>query len=257
MPRLKRGDVQKHKVLDVPLEDGALDGGTEGHHFIGIDGPVRFLAEEVPDQPLDERHPGLAADENDLVQLLGGLAALLERILDGDEGEFNQVLDHFFQLLAGEGGLQVLRPAGSLGDEGQADLDAIQGGEFAFGLFAGFLEALEGHAIAGQVDAGLLAELLHQPVLDGQVDVLAAEEGVAAGGQHLEDAVIHLHEGEIDGAPAKIIDAQDLFDALLVEPVGQGRGRGLVDDALDVQPGDACPRPWWPGAGRRRNRPGR
>ena len=133
----------------------------------------------------------------------------------------------------------MLGTAGALGDEGQAHFHPVEGGEFALGLLRGFLEPLQGHAVAAQVDAGGGVEVVHQPLQDGLVEVLAAQEGVAAGGQHLEHAVVHLHDREVEGAPAEVEDGQDLPEPLLVQPVGQGRGGGLVDDAQHVQPGDA------------------
>jgi hypothetical protein len=167
------------------------------------------------------------------------LAGVLQGVLDRDHGARHQVGDHGLQLLPGHGGLQVLGAGGTLGDEGQAHLHPVQGGQLALGLFRGFLEPLEGHAVLGQVDPGGGAEVVHQPLQDGLVEVLAAQEGVAAGGQHFEHAVVHLHDGEVEGAAAEVVDGQDLPDPLLVQPIGQGRRGGLVDDAQHVEAGDA------------------
>ncbi len=82
-----------------------------------------------------------------------------------------------------------------------------------------------------------------QEVDDAHVEVLAAEEGVAVGGQHLELVLAldlrDLDDGDVEGAAAQVVDGDLLVAALLVHAVGQGRGGGLVDDALDLEPGDA------------------
>jgi hypothetical protein len=101
----------------------------------------------------------------------------------------------------------------------------------------GLLQPLERHVVEAQVDAGLRLELLDQVVDDALVEVLAAEVGVAVGALDLEHAVAELEDRDVEGAAAEVEDrdgpARDLAEA-----VGErGRGR-LVDDALDVQPGD-------------------
>ena len=80
-------------------------------------------------------------------------------------------------------------------------------------------------------------ELGHEPVDDRLVEVVAAEVVVAGGGLHLEDAVADLQHGHVEGAAAEVED-EDRLVGLLVEPVRQRGGGGLVDDALDVEPGD-------------------
>ena len=66
---------------------------------------------------------------------------------------------------------------------------------------------------------------------------------VAGGGAHLNggEAVVilaHLEEGHVEGAATEVEDQDELVFLALFEAVGQGRGRGLVDDALDLEAGD-------------------
>ena len=90
-----------------------------------------------------------------------------------------------------------------------------------------------------------LLELGDDVVDDALVEVLAAEEGVAVGRQHLELLLAvdvgDLDDRDVEGAAAQVIDG-DLAVALLrlVQAEGQRRGGRLVDDALDVQAGDAA-----------------
>ncbi len=60
---------------------------------------------------------------------------------------------------------------------------------------------------------------------------------VAGGRLDLEHAVADLQHRHVEGAAAEVED-EDRLVGLLVEAIGQRGGGRLVDDALDVQPGD-------------------
>jgi len=83
----------------------------------------------------------------------------------------------------------------------------------------------------------LLLELRDQPVDDHLVDVVTAQVGVAVGGLHLEDAVAELEDRDVVCAAAQVED-RDLLVLLLVQPVGEGRRGGLVDDAAHLESRD-------------------
>ena len=87
------------------------------------------------------------------------------------------------------------------------------------------------------------------------IEVLAAEEGIAVGREHLELALAvdfgNLDDGDVERTAAQVIDRDLAVRALLVEAVGQRRRGGLVDDALDVRGPRCGRRPWSPGAASR------
>ncbi len=66
-------------------------------------------------------------------------------------------------------------------DEGQVDVGFHRGRQLALGLFRTFLEALQGHLVAAQVNALLFLEFVSHVVNDQLVKVLATEEGVTVG----------------------------------------------------------------------------
>ena len=96
-------------------------------------------------------------------------------------GALDHILDQGFQLGAGELDIQMLRPAGVGGNEGQVDVRLGRAGQFDLGLLRGLFEALQGELVLAQVDALVLFELGGQVVDDLGVEILAAQEGVAIG----------------------------------------------------------------------------
>ena len=85
-PEAQRGDVEQEHVLDLALEDAALDGRADGDDLVRVDALVRLLAEQLLDLLLHGRHAGHAADEDDVVDLRGVEAGVGERLLRRADG---------------------------------------------------------------------------------------------------------------------------------------------------------------------------
>jgi len=187
----------------------------------------------------------MPADEDHVVDLAGLDAGVLDRDAAGLDRALDQVLDQALELGAGELDVEVLRARGVGRHVGQVDVGLRAVGELDLGLLGGFLEALQREHVLGQVDALVLPELGDDVVDDALVEVLAAEEGVAVGRQHLELLLAvdvgNLDDRDVEGAAAEVEDG-DLAVALavLVEAEGERGGGRLVDDALDVEAGDAA-----------------
>ena len=89
------------------------------------------------------------------------------------------------------------------------------------------------------VDAEVAADVVERDGGEEVVDVVAAEVGVAAGGDDFEDALVELEDGDVEGAAAEVVDGDDAV-AIFVEAVGERGGGGFVDEAEDVEAGDAA-----------------
>ena len=96
---------------------------------------------------------------------------------------------------------------------------------------------LQGHRVLAQVDAVLLLELVGDVVDQHFVEVVAAQVRIAVGADHAEHAVGHFQHRDVERAAAQVED-HDLLVLFPIQAVGQGRGRRLVDDPRDFQPGD-------------------
>ena len=139
--------------------------------------------------------------------------------------------------------------------KGSVSVGPLVGRQPDLGRLGGQPQLLHGLAIAGQVEAIALElravpglDVLEQPQHDRAVEVVAAQMRVAVGRQDLEDPVLHAQDRDVERAAAEVVDG----DHALAEPlqaVGERGGGRLVDDADDVEAGDAAGVLAWPGAG--------
>ena len=167
----------------------------------------------------------------------GFMLASARACLTGGSVRLDEVGDEVLELGPRERDDQVLRARGIGADERQVDLGAGRARQLDLRLLGRLLEPLEGDPVLREVDALGLLELLGQPVDDPLVEVVATEMGVAVRRSDLEDALGELEVADVERSAAEVVDG-DLLFLLLVEPVRQGRCGRLVDDALDVEPGD-------------------
>ena len=231
------GDVQQQQALNVAGQHTGLQGGAHGHALIGIDALEGLAAGEF----LHGLHHGGdtagAAHHQHLRQVAGLQTGVGHGLTHGAHGGIHQMAGELVELGTGQGHVQMLGAGGVGGDIGEVDVAAGHAGQLDLSLFGSLLQALHGHLVAGQVDAVGALELADQILHDALVEVVAAQTVVAGGGQHLDDAVVDLQNGDIEGAAAQIVD-HDLLGLLLIHTVGQSGGGGLVDDTLDIETGD-------------------
>jgi len=185
------------------------------------------------------------AAHQDHVFDVGHLAAgVLERDAARLDRPRDQVFHQAFELGAGDLDRQMFRARGIGRDVGQIDLGLLARGQFDLGLLRRVLEALQCQHVVPQVDALFLLEFVAEIIDHALVEVLAAEKRVAVGGQHFELVFVldfgDFDDGDIEGAASQVIDRDLAVAFLLVHAKSERGGGGLVDDALDVQAGDAA-----------------
>ena len=118
----------------------------------------------------------------------------------------------------------MLRSAGISCDKRQIDIGRLRGAEFFLGLFAGFLQTLQSHLIAAQIDALFFLELRPPRVDQLFVEVVTTEVRVTVGGDNAEHAVGHFQNRYVERAAAEV-EHTDFFLSLLVQTVSQARLR--------------------------------
>ena len=78
-----------------------------------------------------------------------------------------------------------------------------------FGLFSRFAQALEGQLVLAQINRLLFLEFIGEIIDNAHVEVFTAQERVAVGGFHFEDAVTDFEHGDVEGAAAQIINRDE------------------------------------------------
>ena len=131
---------------------------------------------------------------------------------------------------------EVHRGAAFLSDELFLDHGHGLHREDLLGLLDSGKDARFGRRRFPHIDLALIGEAFAHVVQQQLIEVVAAKARVAVAGEDLHHSLLHLHDGHVEGAAAKVVNQQSLqFGRGRV--VGQcGRCR-LVDDADDFQAG--------------------
>ena len=180
------------------------------------------------------RNPGRAADEDGFVDLGRREACVLHRLADRSHSAFDDGLDQLLELRTREFALIALA-------SGKLDIKhgAIVGRERNLGIDHGFADCLHHFGIAPRVYAKVASDVVERKRDEQIVDVVAAEMGVAIGGNDFEDAFVQLEDGDVEGPAAKIVHRNG-GSLALVEAVGQCRRGRFVHQAQDLESGDAA-----------------
>ena len=233
----QRRNVQEQQILHFPGQHAGLDGCANRHHLVRIDTLVRLLAEQLLHDLLHLRHARGTADEHHLVDLPRLDPGVGQRLLHRSHGAPQEIVNELLELCAGELSLEVLGARLIGRDERQVDVGLDNRRQLHLRLLGGLLQALESHPILAQIDPLLALELTHDPIDDALVQVVAAKVRVAVGRFHLDHALAHFQNRDVERAAAEVEHGNRLVP-LLVEPVGQRGRRRFVDDAHDLEPGD-------------------
>ena len=214
---------------------------AQRHHLVGVDALMRLLLEVVAHRVADDGQPGGAADQDDRVDVGGGHPRALQRLVAHLEGALHQVHHHPVELVLrrASGARSSTSPSGDWQMPGHVDVGGAVAPHVDLRPLARLLEHLQAVLVLAQVEAVLGEEVLGEPGHDPVVEVVAAEVGVAGGGEHLEDVLADLQDRHVEGAAAQVVDADLLVD-VLAEAVGQRRRGRLVDDAQHLEAGDAA-----------------
>src|SRR5918994_1029063 len=230
-------DIEEQNVLDLSCEHSGLDGGPDSDDLVGVDTLVGLFARDLLDLLLNRRDTGRAADEYHLVDLSRLQTGVLHRLANGAGCSLDEVSGQVVELRPCEGQVHMLRTVLIRRDKRQVYRGAGSRRELPLGLLGGLDQALGGHLVLREVYTFYLLELRDHPLDYLGVEVVAAEVVVAARSLDLEDPLAKLQYGDVESTATQIEDEYGLV-LLLVHTVGQRRRGRLIDNTLDVQPGD-------------------
>merc|ERR1719508_147564 len=137
---------------------------------------------------------GASSHQDDLADGRFVHLGILQRLLHGVQGSFEQVSAEFFESCSGDGGVEVV----SVKKGVDFDVGLGGGAESSLGALASSSQSSESSFVSSDVflllPGDLLNEVVHHPV----VEVLSPEVSVSSCGLHSEDTVIHSEDGHIE-----------------------------------------------------------
>ena len=233
----KRGDIEQEKVSDLTSEDSTLNSGTDGDSLIGVNRLGGVTAEDALDGFGDLGHAGHTSNENDLRDVGSLQVGILQGLADGLNSTADERVHHLLKLSAAELGVDVLG-TGSVGsDERQVNVGLRRRRKFNLCLLSSLTNTLDGHAVAVQVNALLLLELVDKVADQGDVKIFSAKVRVTVGRLDLEDTGLDLENGDIESTATQIVDGYNVVGGL-VKAVRESSGSGFVDNTENIEASD-------------------
>ena len=225
----QRDHVQQQPVVAgraVAREEVRLDGGAQRDDLVRIDVRVRDRFKKVADGAADVRHARGTADEHDAVDVFHGHVRIAHRLSHGVHRLRDERLRDLGERLRGD---RHLHDFARLQDRLDGRL-FVRRQQF-LGL-ARLDHQRRGVDFGQRREAGLLGDVAEQAL----VEVVAAERGIAARGQHFEHALRQLEDRDVERAAAQVVHGEHAFLAV-VEAIRDGGGRRLGQQAQHVQAG--------------------
>src|SRR4029453_2947479 len=85
-------DVEQQDVFDLALDNGRLDGGAYCHHFVWVDGHVRFPAAcHTAYQGLHGGNPRRPTYQNDLINVVSRDFGVCHSLLDRPQAALDEI----------------------------------------------------------------------------------------------------------------------------------------------------------------------
>lgn len=231
------GDVEEKEILDLTGQDSTLDSSANGNSLIRVNRLSGVAAEDALDRLSNLGHTGHTTNENDLLDLLSLEVGILQGLADGLNGAGDERVDHVLKLSAGKLHVDVLGAGGISSDERQVDISLERRRQFDLSLLGGLTNTLDSHAVASEIETRGLLEVGNYVANQVDIEILTTKVSVTVGGLDLEDTVLDLEDGNIEGTTTKIVDGDNAV-GLLLKTVGKSSSSGLVNDTEDVKAGN-------------------
>ena len=231
----QRGHVQKEKALDASGEHAALQTRAHGDALVGVDALEGRRARDLADKLLHGGNAARAAHHEDLADLRDRNAGVVDGLINRRFCRLHKLAGEIVEFCPRERNVHMQRAGFGNCDIRKLNRGLRHGRKLDLRLFRRLTHALHGDRVAGEVDFILALKFRDKVVHDGLIEIVAAKVVVARRGENLDDARGNVQNRHVERAAAEVID-HDLLALLFVNAVGKRRRRGLVDDALNIQP---------------------
>ncbi len=226
----QRNHVEQQHVAAgaVASELVGLDGGPQRDDFVGVEIDERIAAKELGHGLAHLGHAGGTADQHHALHFVARQPCVLERAAHGRQRTCRQMGRARIEIAA----LYIeMHSAGrQLGRE-RCDLCIRQC------LLAKACRHAPARLVLGRL--GNHAGLLGHPLGQSRIVVVTPQGRIAASGDDLEHTLGQTQDRNVEGPATQVVDGVDAFGAV-VQAVGNGCSRGLVDQAQQVDAGELC-----------------
>jgi len=237
-----RRHIDEDGLPGLGRELGGVHRRAQGHRLVGVETSERRSPEELGHHLAHQGDAGHPADQHhrlDVARLELGFGQHRPADLQAPAG---QRFDERLEELPGQHRVELAAPPLRALAVGPQVCDRDEGlwlvGQRPLGPLRRVAQPLHRQAVPRHRFALALGDLGHEPLHDGGVKVVTAQVRVAARRLDLEDAIVRLEDGHVEGAAAEVEDER-AAPKPSDEPVGDGGRRRLVHHAQDVEPGDA------------------
>ena len=233
----QRRHIQKEKALDASGEHAALQTRAHGDALIGVDALKRRGSRDLTDELLHGGNAARAAHHEDLADLRDRNARIVDGLINRRFCRLHKLAGEIVEFCPRERDVHMHRAGFGNRDIRKLNRGLRHGRKLDLCLLCRLAHALHGDRVAGEVDFILALKFRDKVVHDGLIKIVAAEMVIARRGEHFDHARGNVQNRHVERAAAEVID-HDLLALLFVNAVGQRCRRGLVDDALNIQPRD-------------------
>ena len=233
----KRSNVSQHNVLNLFVQNAALNSRAQSHAFIRVNALVRFLANQLADFILHGGNTSGAANQQHAVNIGSRNAGVAQSLTGWPHSFLHQISGQLIKFSTSQANIQMFGAVLVCCNERQIDIAAQHAGKLNLSFFSRFTQALHSLFVSGKVNALRLFKLSQQIIHNLLIKVIAAQEVVAGSGQHLENTVANFQQGNVKGAAAQVKNQHFLLVGL-IQAVSQSSRGGLVDNTHNLQAGN-------------------
>jgi hypothetical protein len=240
------GEVDRvvHDVVDGEVPDtenggqsGAAESATTGNSLVLVESERQALAEELRNGVLDGGDTSAATNHLNLINVVNSELGLRKSLLQGNGDPVKKGLDHVFEILTLDDGVDIdiihqgLDAHGSLG-VGRKDLLELLSGSDGARVSLG---------VGANIDLVFLLELIGQTLSQGDIEVPTTEVTVACSGLDVQFAFAELNDGGsvVAGTDVDEDDAAGLFlgtgEIQLSDTPAESGGGSVVDEAESIE----------------------
>ena len=230
-----RGNIHQHAIDVAARQARGQHSGPERDTQVRVHILAGFNPYSLRQQVKDQRSAGGTAHQQHRVHVAGLTAGIAKGLRYAVERRFHQRTNEGLILLSRNLHIKMQWHAVRLGKRLLADVGVRFLAQFLLRFFGRPPQArLRRWVSIAEIDSVPLLKLLRQAFRQKIVEIVASQSIVAMAGEYFRDFPLHVHNGYVEGAAAKIVNECRMPGAIAKAISEAGRG-GLIQNAYHFQ----------------------